>query len=106
MSASPPRQSLRLLAACLALVLAAGATAARRDAPEILFPVPPAGVADAATPAEPGTPPVLRVQPLIELRWAEVFGNRVSALSETAGHDDADMPPSRLPTGPMYRRDI
>lgn len=106
MSASPPRHSRRLLAACLALVLATGAAAARRDAPEILFPLPPAGVADAAAPTEPGTPPVLRVQPLIELRWAEVFGDRVGALGETSGDDDADLLPSRLPTGPMYRRDI
>lgn len=106
MSASPTRRSPRLLAACLALVLAAGAAAARRDAPEILFPVAPAGGADAATAAEPGTPPVLRVQPLIELRWAEVFGDRFSALRETDEDDDAGLPSSRLPTGPMYRRDI
>lgn len=101
-----PSRSRRLLAACIALTLAGGAAAARQDAPETLFPVPPSRVADAATPAEPGTPPVLRVQPLIELRWAEVFGDGVRAPHDTARDGDPGLPPSRLPTGPMYRRDI
>ena len=106
MHARLPRLTRRLLVACLTLALAAGAAAARRDAPEILFPVPPASIADAARPAAAGTPPVLRVQPLIELRWAEVFGDRIRAFREGAGGDDEGLAPSRLPTGPMYRRDI
>ena len=106
MSVLAPRPSRRLLFACLTVALTAGSAAAGRDAPEILFPVPPAGVTGAAASAAAGTPPVLRVQPLIELSWAEVFRDRVRTLREALDDDDEGLAPSRLPSGPMYRRDI
>jgi hypothetical protein len=96
------------LAAGLALTLAAAQALATRDAPATLFPAPPAYAADAAAPT-PITPPVLRVRPLIELRWAEIFGSRIEGArrgAKQAMDRAAAFPPVRLPTGPMYRRDI
>lgn len=54
---------------------------------------------------EAANPPVLRVAPLIEQRWLEVFGDEPAR--HQAERIDAGVPPlHRLPTGPMYRRDI
>jgi len=105
MSARTPRRSRCLPAACLALTLAATPAAAKRDMPETLFPVAPASMTQAGSAPEPGTPPVLRVRPLIELRWAEIFSERLVESGDAA--DERATPPAvRLPTGPMYRRDI
>jgi len=102
MSARPLRYPLAL-AVCLTLTLTAARALATRDAPAALFPAPPVhAAADALVPV---TPPVLRVRPLIELRWSEIFGDRFEG-ARRAMDRGASFPPVRLPTGPMYRRDI
>ncbi|WP_405241526.1 hypothetical protein [Lentisalinibacter salinarum] len=107
MPARPLRYPLALTVG-LTLTLTAFQALATRDAAKTLFPVPPAHAADAAAPT-PVTPPVLRVRPLIELRWAEIFGDRIEGArrgAQRAMDRSAAFPPIRLPTGPMYRRDI
>jgi len=103
MSARPLRCPLAL-AVGLTLTLTAAQTLATRDVPATLFPAPPAYAEDATAPI-PVTPPVLRVRSLIELRWAEIFGDRIEG-ARRAMDRAAAFPPVRLPTGPMYRRDI
>lgn len=101
MSARPLRYPIAL-AVSLTLALTAAQALATRNTPTTLFPSPPAHTADAAAPV---TPPVLRVRPLIELRWAEIFGDGLEG-ARRAMDGGAAFPPVRLPTGPMYRRDI
>jgi len=103
MSAHSLRDPLAL-AVGLALALAAAQALAARDRPAALFPAPPAHRPAAGAPT-PVTPPVLRVRPLVELRRAEIFGDRTEA-TRPAMNRAAAFPPVRLPTGPMYRRDI
>src|SRR6056297_1019163 len=97
-----PLRSPLALAVGLTMAFAAAQAPATRDAPAVLFPAPPTNAADAAAPV---TPPVLRVRPLIELRWAEIFGDRVDGAAQAMGRRAAS-PSARLPTGLMYRRDI
>ncbi|WP_405222120.1 hypothetical protein [Lentisalinibacter sediminis] len=95
---------LLALAVGLTLAFAAARAPATSNAPATLFPAPPTHAADAAAPVTV-SPPVLRIRPLIELRWAEIFGNRIEEAARAMDRAAA-FPPVRLPTGPMYRRDI
>ncbi len=100
----PLRRYPLALTACLTLTLSAAQALTTRNGPETLFPAPPARATGAALPT-PVTPPVLRIGPLLELRRAEVFGDRSQGAGQPMARGAA-FPSVPLPTGPMYRRDI
>lgn len=96
-----------LLAASL-LVAGAGDAVAKLDKHETPASDPGVAVVRTTAALAPVGPPVLHVAPLIELRWLQVFGPPVESDDGEALDADALGPPPvpRIPTGPMYRRDI
>jgi hypothetical protein len=107
----PPYRLSSVLPTSVCALLLSTAAYALVDRADGRDPADPAAADDSGTvPATPHqyeapAPPILRLEPLIELRWLEVFG---TTMQRPAGRDESAAPPptNHLPAGPMYRRDI